>query len=348
MDFISGLYTIYLKDRVSQIHENGKNAFDVQSEQLSNLLLEAAETEWGKKHDFKTIYSYQEFRERIPVQKQTDLQPYLARMQKGEANILWPGIPKDFLLYEDGAVIPIFVQSIEEIFLKGIGDSYALFVNNHPDSKLLEGYSANIGNGEEHPYMNELYALIRENEPFLTSLLNLPKRVGTDKDGNPSIEYILQETLGQKVTSFRGNPERLELFLNHALRKTGENSLKSLWPYAEVLFERSSIDSKTRKEESPLVSSMLEIQASYVSPEGYFGIQDVPADSPFLLLLDLSIFYEFIPEGKGEDAIIPLEDISTDVDYRLVITNCNGLWRCCSHGPLIRFVSVNPYRFILV
>jgi hypothetical protein len=349
MDFISGLYTLYLKDRVSEIHDNGQHASDIQSEQLSNLLLEASETEWGKRFDFKTIFSYQEFRERLPVQRNTDLLPYLTQMQKGESNILWPGVPKDFLIYEKGTQVPIFVQSVEEIFLKGIGDSYALFVQNHPNSKLLEGYSANVGNGDDHPYMNELYALIRENEPFLSSLLNLPKRVGTDKDGNPSVEWVLQETIGQKVTSFRGTPKRLNVLLKGATRKTGKSNLKELWPEAEVLFDRgpAALTSK-RQEEAILLTSELEIQASYMSPEGFFGIQDISNDPSYLLLLDLSTFYEFIPAGKDDSHIIPLEDVALNTDYQLVISNCNGLWRCCSEGPLLRFVSVEPYRFILL
>ncbi len=348
MDLISGLYSIYLKDRFGEILDFAQDANDIQNEQLSNLLLEAAETEWGKKHDFKTIFSYQEFRERLPIQRISDLKPYLERMSKGETDLIWPGSPKDVICSMNETLVPITAQAIEETFQQGISDSYTLHISKNPGSKLLEGFSANAGNGVELPYMNELHALLRENEPFLNSLLNLPKRVGDDKDGNPSTELVLKETLGQKVTSFKGTSLRLQELLKKAYRKTGKKSLKELWPDAEVLFVRSPLNSASLQESKELLPEGIVQQATYCTPEGLFGIQDNSEDSSFLLMLDLSIFFEFIPVGGSDQDIVPLEDIEAGIDYQMVLSNCSGLWRCCSEGPRLRFVSLRPYRFILL
>jgi hypothetical protein len=69
-------------------------------------------------------------------------------------------------------------------------------------------------------------------------------------------------------------------------------------------------------------------------------------------MLDLSTFYEFIPRERIETATpldaLPLEDVQLETDYQLVVSNCSGLWRYRWNGPLFRFVSINPYRFILV
>jgi len=335
MDLLSGLYSMYLKDRFGEILDFAQDASDIQSEQLSNLLLEAADTEWGKKHDFKSIFSYQEFRERLPIQKMSDLRPYLDRMSKGETDLIWPGMPKDVISSINDTLVPITAQAIEETFQQGISDSYTIHISKNPGSKLLEGYSANAGNGVDLPFMNELHALLRENEPFLNSLLNLPKRVGDDKDGNPSTELVLKEALGQKVTSFKGTSVR-------------KKSLKELWPDAEVLFVRSPSTSLQLEESKALLPEGLIQQATYCTPEGLFGIQDDPNDPSFLLMLDLSTFYEFIPENGTEKDIVPLEDTDKGIDYQMILTNCSGLWRCCSEGPSIRFVSIRPYRFILL
>lgn len=348
MDLISGLYSIYLKDRFGEILDFAQDANDIQNEQLSNLLLEAAETEWGKKHDFKTIFSYQEFRERLPIQRISDLKPYLERMSKGETDLIWPGSPKDVICSMNETLVPITAQAIEETFQQGISDSYTLHISKNPGSNLLEGFSANAGNGIELPYMNELHALLRENEPFLNSLLNLPKRVGDDKDGNPSTELVLKETLGQKVTSFKGTSLRLQELLKKAYRKTGKKSLQELWPDAEVLFVRSPLNSASLQESKELLPEGIVQQATYCTPEGLFGIQDNSEDSSFLLMLDLSIFFEFIPVGGTDKDIVPLEDIEAGIDYQMVLSNCSGLWRCCSEGPRLRFVSLRPYRFILL
>jgi hypothetical protein len=348
MDLLSGLYSMYLKDRFGEILNFAHEASDIQSEQLSNLLLEAVDTEWGRKYDFKSIFSYQEFRERLPIQHVSDLKPYLERMAKGESDLIWPGIPKDIICSMNETQVPITSQAIEETFQKGISDSYTLHICKNPGSKLLEGFSANAGNGAEWNFMNELHALLRENEPFLNAILNLPKRVGDDKDGNPSIELILKETLGQKVTSFKGSPQRMNELLRKAYRKTGRTALKDLWPEAEVLFVRSPFKSTQLEEFKSVLPEGLMLQATYCSPEGLFGIQDEPNEPSFLLLLDLSQFFEFIPVGGTEKNIIPLEDAEIGIDYRMVLTNCSGLWRCCSEGPHMRFVSLQPYRFLLV
>lgn len=348
MDFISGLYNLYLKDRYKEIQSYATEASDIQSEQLSNLLLEASETEVGKRFDFKTIYSYQEFRERLPIQHISDFSTDVFRMANGATDILWPGAPIAFMDSMNNTKIPLYHQAIIEIFQKGIGDSYAIHMQSHPDSKLLDGYSANVGNGENFPFLNELYSILRENEPFLTNLLNLPKRVGKDKDGNPSIELVLQECMGQKVTSFRGTPQRLNAVLKKGLNKTGNTHIQSLWPDAEILFERNISTHVQIKEQKHFIPENILYQFSYLSPEGLFGIQDDKKDDSLLLMLDLSTFYEFIPIDGDSSNIIPLEDISMNQEYTLVITNCNGLWRCCSEGPKIKFVETNPYRFILI
>ncbi|MCX6309527.1 MAG: GH3 auxin-responsive promoter family protein, partial [Bacteroidia bacterium] len=276
------------------------------------------------------------------------LKPYLERMSNGEADLLWPGSPKDVICSMNDTYVPITAQAIEETFQQGFSDSLTIYISKNSDSKLLEGFSANAGNGADLPYMNELHALLRENEPFLNSLLNLPKRVGADKDGNPSTELVLKEALGQKVTSFKGTSYRLQELLKKAYRKTGKKSLKEVWPDAEVLFVRSPLNSASLNESKKMLPEGLLQQATYCTPEGLFGIQDSPDDPSFLLMLDLSTFFEFIPAGGTDQEIVPLEDTETGIDYQLVLTNCSGLWRCCSEGPRIRFVSIRPYRFILL
>jgi hypothetical protein len=90
------------------------------------------------------------------------------------------------------------------------------------------------------------------------------------------------------------------------------------------------------------------VKSYYCSPEGFIGMQDDPKDNSYLLMLDLSIFYEFLPTSSPDSQPVPLEDIEPGEDYQLILSNCSGLWRYMSGGPKLRFVSKNPYRFLLV
>lgn len=347
-DLITNFVGLFLKDRYEEIEDFSLQASDIQSEQLFNLLREAENTEWGWKYDFKTIFSYQDFRERLPIQKIDDLQPFLKRIQADNHNLLWPGIPKKIISSFGNKLIPVSEQSINETFFQGINDSYAIYLNQNPESNLFSGYSVFVGEGPEEPYMKDLFNLLQENEPFITSLLNLPKQMIDERDQDLYYNLILKEIQGEKITNFKGSPECLLLLLQKAGSTLGNSNINQLWPNTEVLFHRSSTISSKLSEGRKKLPQEIKYQATYCSPEGLFGIQDDPNDPAYMLMLDLSIFYEFLPAKGTDNQAIPLEDIDLNIDYQMVITNCSGLWRCCSEGPLIRFVSKAPYRFILI
>ena len=347
-DLISNFVSLFLKDRFEEIEDFRSEASDIQSEQLFNLLREAEDTEWGKKYDFKTIFSYQDFRERLPIQKSKDLRPYLERMKSGEANILWPGLPKGIIPTFSYELIPISEQALDEIFFQGINDCYALYLHQNPESRLFSGYMVSLGNGIEDPFMYDLFRLLQDNEPFISSLLNMPRRMADEKSQNKCSDLILKEIKGQKVSCFKGSPECLNALLERAGGHDENTNLRELWPDAEILFHRTPATTSKLTEAKKTLPPVLAYQATYCSPEGLFGIQDNLNDPSYLLMLDLSTFYEFYPVDGTENQCIPLEDIELGTDYQMVITNCSGLWRYCSEGPKFKFVSKKPYRFILI
>jgi hypothetical protein len=348
LDFISNFVGLFLEDRFQEIEDFRMQASDIQSEQMFNLLREAEDTEWGRKYDFKTIFSYQDFRERLPIQTTSDLQPYLDRISSGEANLLWPGLPKGILPTFGNARIPVSEQALDEIFFQGINDSHAIFLHHHPDSKLFSGYSVSVGNGRYEFCLDGLTSLLRDNEPFISSLLNMPKRMANEQESSRSMDLLLKEIRGEKVSCFKGSPESLMELLEKAGLNEDKSNLNQLWPNAEVLFYRSPATTSWLKEVKRMLPADLAFQATYSSPEGVFGIQDSPYDPAYLLMLDLSTFYEFIPAQGSDSQCIPLEDIDLNTDYQMVVTNCSGLWRYCSEGPKIRFIAKDPYRFILI
>ena len=63
----------------------------IQEKVLARLVEKAKATEWGRKYDYRTIKSYQDFQQRVPVQTYEEIKEYVDRMRHGEKNILWPG-----------------------------------------------------------------------------------------------------------------------------------------------------------------------------------------------------------------------------------------------------------------
>ena len=87
---------------------------------------------------------------------------------------------------------------------------------------------------------------------------------------------------------------------------------------------------------------------TYNASEGFFGLQDDPADKAMLLMLDYGVFYEFQElNGEGtENKIVPLWGVEKDKNYAMLISTSCGLWRYMI-GDTIRFTSTNPYKFVI-
>ncbi|MBC7438613.1 MAG: GH3 auxin-responsive promoter family protein, partial [Flavobacterium sp.] len=70
-----------------------KNPIETQQKVFQNLIISAKETQFGKDHNFSEIKSFDDFAKQVPIRDYEALRPYVDRVVKGEANILWKGKP---------------------------------------------------------------------------------------------------------------------------------------------------------------------------------------------------------------------------------------------------------------
>lgn len=96
MDILTKTISLVFERRSIEIPHIAAEAPLVQRKQLTKLLSAAAGTEYGRKFDFSSIRSYEQFAERVPLSSYDDLKPYISRMINGESNILWPSLVKWF------------------------------------------------------------------------------------------------------------------------------------------------------------------------------------------------------------------------------------------------------------
>lgn len=76
--------------RLKEIDLYASQAGEIQHRVMTRLVTQAANTEWGKKYDYKSIRNYEDFKSRIPVQTYEEIKPYVERLRAGEQNLLWP------------------------------------------------------------------------------------------------------------------------------------------------------------------------------------------------------------------------------------------------------------------
>ena len=156
--------------------------------------------------------------------------------------------------------------------------------------------------------------------------------------------------MNQNVTNISGVPSWMMSVLTRVMELSGKTHLEEVWPNLEVFFHGGVAFTPYRAQYQRLITSpKMHYMETYNASEGFFGLQDDPADPAMRLTLDYGIFYEFIPMedfGKENPAVVPIWGVETGKNYAMVISTCCGLWRYLI-GDTVRFTSRNPYKFVI-
>ncbi len=344
-----------LKKRIHQIELFTRYPVETQFEVLQNLVGYARDTVLGKTYDFKSIYSYDQFSERVPVVAYEEIADVIERTRKGEKNLFWP-TPIRWYAKSSGTTnakskfIPVSTESLEDCHYKAGKDMLSLYFNNNPDAQLFKGKSLRLGGSQQLYHNNESYygdlsAIIIDNMPLWAELNSTPShKVSLMPEWESKLNAIIAESVKENVTSIAGVPSWMMVLLNALLSKENKAHVHEIWPNLEVYFHGGVSFVPYRKQyEHFFPNDRLKYYETYNASEGFFAIQDVNHSEELLLMLDYGIFYEFIPISKSSEAIIPLALVEKNQDYEMVITTNGGLWRY-RLGDVIRFTSLDPYR----
>ena len=359
MSFINSVVSWFFKKRIAQIDQFRHHPIDVQRELLMKLIRTARDTEWGKRHGYADIKTYQDFSKRVPLQQYEDIKPYIERMLKGENNLLWPTEVRWFAkssgtTSDKSKFIPLTDEAFEDCHYKAGKDVLSIYCHNHPDTMLFGGKGLVMGGSHKvseinnNVYFGDLSAILLQNYPFWLDFLRTPDiSLALLDDWEEKLEKIAHATLKENVTSISGVPSWNLILLRHILQITGRNNIHEIWPNLELFIHGGVSFVPYREQFRKIIpSEKMTYLETYNASEGFFGIQDLPDSSDMLLMLDYGIFYEFIPMASFDEAeppVIPLEDVKTGTNYAMVISTNGGLWRYLI-GDTVQFTSTLPYR----
>ncbi|MFC4689536.1 GH3 auxin-responsive promoter family protein [Dokdonia genika] len=348
----------FLKKRIHQMELFMKYPAEVQEELRAKLIDKAKDTEIGKKYDFRSIRSYNDFAQTIPITSYEENQAYIERSRKGESNILWP-TPIKWFAQSSGTTnarskyIPVSPESLEDCHYAASKDLLCMYLNNNEGSHLFSGKGLRLG-GSKQLYQDngtvygDLSAILIDNMPFWAEFSSTPNHdISLLSDWEVKMQAIVDETIQQDVTSLAGVPSWMLVLLNNVLETTGKDSILDIWPNLEVYFHGGvNFDPYLNQYQKIIPSDSFKYYEIYNASEGFFAIQGQNDSKELLLMLDYGIFYEFIPMntyGTLDQKIIPLSEVEAGVNYAIVITTNAGLWRY-KIGDTVRFTSTNPYK----
>lgn len=353
--------------RMKEIERFSTDAVGIQRGVLRKLIQRAQMTEYGRNHMFGTMKSYDDFRRYVPVNGYDDLKNDIDRMRHGEENVLWPGRVRWYAkssgtTNDKSKFIPVSQEGLDHIHYAGGTDTVVLYLNEHPESRLLDGKGLILGGSHSPNYtlpnslVGDLSAILIENINPLVNLVRVPsKKTALLSDFELKRDRIAHEVVGKNVTNLSGVPSWMLSVLLRVLEISGKESLDEVWPNMEVFFHGGISFSPYRSQYEKLFrSEKMTYMETYNASEGFFGIQNDQRDHSMLLMLDYDIFYEFCPiEALNDDGmvvdpdkIVAIGDIELFKNYAVIISTSCGLWRYLI-GDTIQFTSRNPYKFTI-
>lgn len=348
--------------RLRALQQYDNQAEAIQMKQLQRLLNEAQDTEWGKRFDYSNIRSYEDFARRVPIQTYDDIKPYVERMRQGERNVLWPSQVKWYAkssgtTNDKSKFIPVSREGLHKMHYAGPQDVVAYYLSTRPDSRFFSGKGLILGGSHapnynlKHSLVGDLSAILIENISSLVNLIRVPsKEIALLSDFEEKMERIARSTLDKNITNISGVPSWMMAVIKRILELTGKASLDEVWPNLEIFFHGGVSFAPYRETYKELIRGpRMQYRETYNASEGFFGIQNDPADEAMMLMLDYGILYEFIPLEEIDSpnpTVLPLWGVETGRNYALVISNLCGLWRYMI-GDTVRFTNKNPYKFVI-
>ena len=352
----------FLERRVKQISKYAVNAEHIQRDVLKRLVSTASATEWGIKHSYSDIANYEQFVKSVSVQDYESLKNYIDRMRQGEKDVLWKGRCKWFAkssgtTNDKSKFIPVTQQGLQNTHYKGGFDVVAQYVTNVPSSRILSGKALILGGSHAPNYnlagslVGDLSAILIENCNPLVNAMRVPgKDIALLSDFEEKMDKIARATSKMNVTNLSGVPSWMMAVLKHMLDITGKKSIDEIWPNLEVFFHGGVAFTPYREQYHQIIENPdMKYMETYNASEGFFGIQNDPADSAMLLMIDYDVFYEFIPFDEFDSPnprVLPLWEVEVGKNYAMLISTSCGLWRYML-GDTVRFTSKDPYKIVI-
>lgn len=359
MDFtplVKGHFRNRLQEQVRFID----HADAVQQGELVKLVETAALTQMGRRYDFSTCRTYSDFASRVPLHRYEDLRPMIMRMVDGEAGVLWPGRTFNFAQSSgttDGRskYIPITPQALRRNHYQGASDVVAHYLNLNPQSRIFSGKALILGGSFANELqlkpgvqVGDLSATLIQNINPLANLFRVPsKHVALMADWSEKLPALVEASMHQNITNLSGVPSWFLTVLKQVLERTGKSCIHEVWPNLEVFFHGGIAFAPYRQQYEAICDmSRMHFLDTYNASEGFFAVQTDWDDTAMMLLLDIGVFYEFLPieqTDSTEPEVYPIWEVEPGRTYELIITACNGLWRY-RIGDTVTITQLNPVK----
>ena len=340
-----------------------------QNRSLRSLLKNFSRSEFGRAVGIERQLDYETFRARVGLRNYEWFVPWIERMKRGEADVLWPGRCAHFAVSSGTTAgrtkyLPITHDMLAHFRRAGL-DSLCYYTARTGHARVFQGRHLFLGGSTSLTRLPEAGAFDAwAGDLSGITALNLPgwverhlyepgREIAQMTDWPAKLRAIAARTARCDITLLGGIPNWL-LILAEALREhTRSQPLKRIWPNLECLVHGGVPVAPFMDELQSAIGVGVEFHEVYPASEAFIAAQDAEPAAGLRLIADAGIFYEFLPLRMFDEVrlselgpqAVPLEGVRADEDYVLLLTTPGGLCRYAI-GDVVRFVSTTPPRLV--
>jgi GH3 auxin-responsive promoter len=359
---LSAFLPIFAQWRVWQL--NAQRPARAQQRQLLSLIRNAAETRFGRDHNFTSIRTVKEYQDRVPLRRYED---FWNDYWKDEFPVLkdctWPGtIPYFALTSGTTTGINKYIPVSRDILYanaRAVQDLLTYHLVRQPQSRIWAGKGLVLGGStdlrKEAPgiFSGDLSGIEANEVPWWGRPYVFPPRdLALIPDWEEKIDQIAHASLKEDIRAISGTPSWLLIYFDklRELRPDAGPQIANYYPNLELLVH-GGVDFKpySKRFAELLDGSDAELREVYPASEAFIAIADRGQDEGLRLIVDNGVFFEFVPVEELS-ALAPtrhwLGDAEFDVNYAVVLSTCAGAWGYVL-GDTVKFVDLDPPRVLV-
>ncbi len=363
---------IKLRENLDQEYSS---PFDLQKNELKELLITASNTEFGKYYDFPQILSsfrrgpkqYYEHFKKIPLHDYNKIyKDWWQLALKGGKNICWPGRVKYFALSSgtsdaSSKYIPVtkdMTKAIQRTSIRQILSlsKYDLPTEVFESGILMIGGSTHL-NKKGSYFEGDLSGIQAARLPFWFQHFYKPgKKIAKTRKWEAKLEEITKKAYDWDIGIIVGVPAWIQILLEKIIAYHKVRNIHEIWPNLNVYVHGGVSFDPYRKGFEKLLAHPINYIETYLASEGFIAYQSEPRQRSMKLVLNNGIFYEFVPfneenfkadgELKPEATTFLIDEVEEGKEYALLLSTCAGAWRYLI-GDVIKFTSLEECEIVI-
>jgi hypothetical protein len=333
------------------------NPVEAQQKVFEALIKEAAQTQFGKDHDFSSIKTFSDFAQKVPIRDYEGLKHYVDKVVKGEENVLWKGKPLYFAKTSgttSGAkYIPLTKESMP-FHIQAARNAILSYIHETGKAEFVKGkmiflQGSPILEEKNGIKLGRLSGIVAHFVPKYLQKNRMPSwETNCIEDWETKVNAIVEETINEDMAVISGIPSWVQMYFEKLAAKANKPVGEIFKNFNLFIYGGVNYEPYRAKFEN-LIGRKVDSIELFPASEGFFAYQDSQSEKGMLLLLNSGIFYEFI---KADEFFTEnpkrhtIGEVELGVNYVLIISTNAGLWGY-NIGDTVQFTSLKPYRVIV-